>query len=114
VIADASKRVDHLGAFGVPIEVNRFGLAATMAACERAGQALGLAGQLALRLKNGAPFVTDGGHLIIDASFGRIPDPNALQHALRDIPGVVETGLFIGLCDMAIVASPAGIEILTA
>ncbi|NJR13671.1 MAG: hypothetical protein HC779_04970 [Phyllobacteriaceae bacterium] len=83
-------------------------------ACAGVARAHGLAPELTLRLKDGAPFVTDGGHLILDASFGRIRNPKALHDALCCIPGVVETGLFIGLCDMAIVALPDSIEILTA
>lgn len=114
VIADGGKKVEALGAFPLPIEVNRFGLAATRIACEAAARRLGLTGPMTIRAAAGVEFVTDGGHLILDASFGRIPDPSALQDALLAIPGVVETGLFIGLCDVALVASSAGIEVLTA
>jgi len=75
---------------------------------------LGLEGPLALRMTRDGPFVTDGGHLIIDASFGRIPDARALSDVLHAIPGVVEHGLFLGLTDLAIVAGPKGILELTA
>ena len=112
VIADRSKLVATLGRFPLPIEVNRFGLKATELAIGRAAAALGLAGPLTLRTRDGAPFVTDGGHLIIDASFGRIPDPRALSGALHAIPGVVEHGLFLGMASAAILAGPDGIEIL--
>ena len=112
VIADESKLVETLGAFALPIEVNRFGLKATELAIDRAATALGLTGPLVLRMRDGAPFVTDGGHLIIDASFGRIPDPRALSGALHAIPGVVEHGLFLGMASAAILAGPDGIEIL--
>jgi ribose 5-phosphate isomerase A len=61
-----------------------------------------------------APFVTDGGHFILDASFGRIPDPRALSDALHVIPGVVEHGLFIGLASVAIIAGSDGIETIHA
>lgn len=57
-----------------------------------------------MRERDGKPFVTDGGHLIVDASFGRIPDPRALANALNAIPGVVEHGLFLDLADTAFVA----------
>jgi ribose 5-phosphate isomerase A len=53
--------------------------------------------------------VTDGGNRILDASFGRIPDPEALAERLAQIPGVVEHGLFLGLADLALIASPDGI-----
>jgi ribose 5-phosphate isomerase A len=113
VIADRSKRVATLGAFPLPIEVNRFGLKATELAIGRAAAGLGLSGPLVLRTRDGAPFVTDGGHLIIDASFGRIPDSRALSSALHAIPGVVEHGLFLGMASAAILAGPDGIEKLS-
>lgn len=109
VIADASKLVETLGGrYPLPIEVNPFGLRATEIAIARAAGELGLDGPLTLRMTNGAPFVTDGGHFIVDASFGRIPDARALSCALHAIPGVVEHGLFLGLADAAVVADAAG------
>lgn len=111
-IADRSKVVKHLGAFPLPVEVNRFGLKSTMDAIHREAGKLGLSGAISLRERNGEPFVTDGGHLIVDASFGRIPDTRALSDALHAVPGVVEHGLFIGLADLAIVAGSGGIETL--
>ncbi|MDR6430950.1 ribose-5-phosphate isomerase RpiA [Brucella pseudogrignonensis] len=110
VIADGSKVVETLGRFPLPIEVNRFGLKATLLGIEAAASQCGLAGPLVLRLKDGAPFVTDGGHYIVDASFGRIPDPKILSDALFAIPGVVEHGLFIGLARAAIIAGADGIR----
>ncbi len=112
-IADSSKVVEMLGAFALPIEVNRFGLNATRHAIERAAARLGLKGEIRLRHSGAEAFVTDGGHLILDASFGRIPDPQALSLALHAIPGVVEHGLFLGLCTRAVVASPDGISQLS-
>ncbi|NMG38602.1 ribose-5-phosphate isomerase RpiA [Chelativorans sp. ZYF759] len=109
VIADESKKVETVGRFPLPIEVNEFGLRATIAAIESAAGALGLSGPLAIRQAGGKAFVTDGGHQIVDASFGRIPDPRALSSALLSIPGVVEHGLFIDLADLAILAGPSGI-----
>jgi ribose 5-phosphate isomerase A len=121
VIADRSKVVDTLGRFPLPVEVNRFGLAATRIGIAKAAEKLGLAGPLTLRMTraepfvtDAQPFVTDGGHLIIDASFGRIHDPRALAGALCAVPGVVEHGLFLGLADLAIVAAQAGIETIAA
>lgn len=110
VIADQSKVVETLGAFPLPIEVNRFGLAATLHAIEAAAKQCGLAGALTLRLKDGSPFVTDGGHYIVDASFGRIPSARTLSDALFAIPGVVEHGLFIGLARAAVIAGADGIR----
>lgn len=113
VIADESKVVDTLGRFPLPVEVNRFGLAATKLAIEKAIAGLGLEAPLNLRMKDGEIFVTDGGHYILDASFGRIPDTKALSDALFAIPGVVEHGLFIGLARAAIVAGTSGIRTLS-
>ena len=96
VIADASKRVAHLGRFPLPVEVNPFGLASTRRLIETSAARLGLDGPLNLRAgSDGKPFVTDGGHFIIDCRFGVIPDPEELARRLNDIPGVVEHGLFL-------------------
>ena len=114
VIADASKQVDVLGAFPLPIEINGFGLMATYLAIQKAVQAMGLAPDMTLRRVGDEPFITDSGHLILDASFGRIPDPEALSAALHSVPGVVEHGLFLGLASEAILASADGISILSA
>ncbi|MBN9235985.1 MULTISPECIES: ribose-5-phosphate isomerase RpiA [Phyllobacteriaceae] len=110
VIADRSKLVETLGAFPLPIEVNRFGRRATEIAVAAAAAELGLSGPITLRMTGGQPFVTDGGHFILDASFGRIPNTRALSNALHAIPGVVEHGLFIGLASVAVVAGANGIE----
>ncbi len=110
VIADESKVVDSLGRFPLPIEVNRFGLRSTEIAIAHAASKLGLSGPLTLRVTNGQPFVTDGGHLILDASFGRIPDTRALSSALHAIPGVVEHWLFLGMAGLAIIAGADGIR----
>lgn len=105
VIADAAKRVETLGAFPLPIEVNAFGLVATKLAVEAAIARAGCSGAVSLRLDPaGAPLVTDGGHRILDARLGRIPDPEALSSALGAVPGVVEHGLFLGIADAAILA----------
>jgi ribose 5-phosphate isomerase A len=114
VIADKSKVVDTLGRFPLPIEVNRFGLRATELAIAAAAGRLGLSGDINLRMTDSQPFVTDGDHFILDASFGRIPDTRALSNALHAIPGVVEHGLFIGLASAAIVAGSDGIETIQA
>ncbi|WP_367196418.1 ribose-5-phosphate isomerase RpiA [Amorphus sp. 3PC139-8] len=105
VIADSSKRVDVLGAFPLPIEVVPFGLGASVRAIRAAADALELAGELTVRkAADGGVFVTDGGHVIVDAAFGRIPDPEVLADRLLHIPGVVEHGLFIGLATGALIA----------
>ncbi|WP_430911089.1 ribose-5-phosphate isomerase RpiA [Methylobacterium sp. sgz302541] len=109
VIADAAKRVETLGAFPLPIEVNPFGLVATQRAVELAIIRAGCTGTLRLRLDaQGAPLATDGGHRILDARLGRIPDPEGLSAALWAVPGVVEHGLFLGIAAAAILAADVG------
>lgn len=114
VIADESKVVETLGAFKLPIEVNPFGLVATRIAIEKVAARLGLSGAITLRSNGSDTFMTDGGHYILDASFGRIPDADALASNLNDIPGVVEHGLFINMASLAIIAGSAGARTLTA
>ena len=114
VIADESKLVQTLGGFALPIEVNPFGLVSTRIAIEKTAAKLGLSGDLTLRQSGGDNFTTDGGHYIIDASFGRIPDAEALSNELNAIPGVVEHGLFLNMATLAIIAGPAGARTLQA
>ena len=111
VIADETKIVETLGAFPLPIEVNPFGLGATRIAVEKLAARLGLSGEIALR-GGQTPYLTDGGHFILDASFGRIPDAEGLSDGLLNIPGVVQHGLFIGLATAAVIAGPGGIRII--
>jgi ribose 5-phosphate isomerase A len=113
VIADHSKNVAALGQFPLPIEVTSFGLAATLLALDKAIRAVQASGRLTLRRgKDGHAFVTDGGHWILDTALVRIDDPAALAHALSDVPGVMEHGLFIGLAEMAIIGGPDGVRIV--
>ncbi|WP_240232949.1 ribose-5-phosphate isomerase RpiA [Devosia lacusdianchii] len=113
VIADVSKLVKTLGRFPLPIEVNRFGLGATRRAVANVIAAHGAEGGLRLReAASGEAFVTDGGHLILDAFFGRISQPEALSRDLLDIAGVVQHGLFLKMCKTAYVAAPDGVRTL--
>ena len=113
VIADGSKLVDVLGRFPLPVEVVSFGFEATRRWIERAAAEAGCPGPALLRRKrDGHPFVTDSGHLIVDAALERIPDPSSLAARLAQIPGVVEHGLFVGLAQIAIVADAAGVRVL--
>jgi ribose 5-phosphate isomerase A len=113
VIADASKRKATLGAFPLPVEVVRFGLVATREMVTAAGAKAGCEGKIELRLaKNGQPFTTDGGNFLLDCAFGRIDRPEALDEALKRVPGVVENGLFLGIAEAAIVAGEGGVVVL--
>lgn len=106
VIADASKRVPVLGSGPVPVEVIAFALPLV----KRELEALGASA--ALRQAGGAPFVTDEGHHILDCSFGKIPDPATLGPKLKEIPGVVEHGLFVDLATVALVAEGSQVHTL--
>ena len=109
VIADEAKEVAALGAFPLPVEIVPFGARATASLIEEALTGLGLGGREArLRGRDGAPFVTDGGHHLLDLHLGRVEDARALSAALNQIPGVVENGLFLGLCDAAVIGRADG------
>lgn len=111
IIADHSKHVQTLGAFALPIEVVRFGLKSTRNLIEILAGDAGCRGEIRLRAgKDGQPFVTDGNNYIFDCSFGRIDKVELLDDALKAIPGVVESGLFLGIADLAFVAGPDGVE----
>lgn len=114
IIADYSKRVDMLGKFPLPVEIDRFGVKSTMRMMEGAASGSGCDGELILRRNQyGEPFITDGGNFIVDCTFREIAAPEALAERLRSIPGVVEHGMFIDIADAAIVAGPDGVTLLT-
>ena len=113
VIADSSKLVRQLGAFPLPIEVIPFGKESTKRAIARLAQELGGSGKIDIRrAEDECPVVTDSGHIIVDAHFGRIDDPAKVAAALNRIPGVVEHGLFLGYANLAILAGPNGVVTL--
>jgi ribose 5-phosphate isomerase A len=112
VIADDTKKVDTLGKFPLPIEIVPFGVKSTAMKIEHASRWAGCEGPLALRLRDDELFVTDNGNVIIDCSFGQIPDAQKLASALSTIPGLVDHGLFIDMAGLAILGGPDGIEIL--
>lgn len=119
VIADSTKVVKALGKFPLPVEIVRFGEGATLRAIRAAFAASGLEVNLTPRLKaDGSRFITDEGNLLVDSRLTdaagndhgkRITDPAALAARLAAIPGVVEHGLFIGLCSAAYIASETGV-----
>ncbi|MCO6417394.1 ribose-5-phosphate isomerase RpiA [Siccirubricoccus sp. KC 17139] len=100
VVVDESKLVHRLGRGAIPVEIVAFGWQATFARLEAAGMH-----PVLRRATDGAPFLTDGGNHIADCSPGQIDDAAALDRRLRDVIGVVETGLFLGLAWRVIVAS---------
>jgi ribose 5-phosphate isomerase A len=113
IIADASKRVDTLGAFPLPLEITPFGARATVLAVNAAAADMGLSGEIVQRKgADGEAFVSDNANLIFDCHFGRIEDPKTLARALADVPGLVEHGLFVAMASAAVVAGPDGVETL--
>jgi ribose 5-phosphate isomerase A len=105
IVADAKKLVTKLGGTApLPVEVVPFGWETTAARLGRLGT------EPVLRKgRDGQPFRTDGGNLILDCAFGLIGDPAALDQAIGQTVGVVESGLFVGMADTAIVGGDDGI-----
>src|SRR5246500_2644973 len=99
VVADATKQVQRLGKFPLPVEVIKFAQAMV------AIRIYSLGAQVQLRTgKDGKPFVTDENNHILDCHFGQIQNPDVLARQLSDMPGVVEHGLFIGLASVVLFA----------
>ena len=106
VVVDHTKRVSVLGgSFPLPVEVARFGWGSTARHIEALTQ-----GRAVLRERRGAPFCTESGNFIVDVHLATIDRPEELEIALNRIPGVVETGLFVGRTDVLIVGTPHGPE----
>lgn len=103
VVADSSKAVAMLGRFPVPVAVVPYGRDATQA---RLHEAFGVPADL--RAQNGVVVVTDDGLNLIDLHFGAISDPARLEQALKQVVGVVEVGLFVGLASRLLLGNPDG------
>jgi ribose 5-phosphate isomerase A len=102
----ADKRVDRLGGtVPIPVEVSPIGVKHT----EQWLQQLGAQTSIRRR-EDGSSYLTDGGNEIIDCRFAAIDDPDSLDRRLQCIAGVLETGLFIDLCDLLIVGTKDGVE----
>lgn len=115
VIADISKKVTQLGQFPVPVEIERFSWPLTVQAIRQALTENNLS-TVRMQLRAGARdtgggvYLTDGNNYIMDIQCGRIEDPAALQASLKALPGVIETGLFIGIADLCIFGTDRGVE----
>lgn len=110
VIADGSKRVRRLGTRSpLPVEVIPFGWTTHLAFFEEQGAIPDLR-----RTPDDEPYRTDGGHYIVDCRFPRgISDPTSLARTLARRPGIVEDGLFLRLCDLAVIAGARGVRLIT-
>lgn len=109
VIADGSKVVERLGRFHLPVEVVPFGWRATEVLIRRALDDLGLTQRpILLRKRDDRAFMTDEANLILDLSLEEIPNAYELAAVFQDIPGVVEHGLFLNICNLAIIGQDDG------
>ena len=109
VIADAAKEVAQLGAFALPVEVVPFGWQTTKALIEETLFSMDVLGrEVTLRLDNGKALKTDEANYILDLGLRRIGNPRQLALVLNQIPGVVENGLFIDICDIVVIGHGDG------
>lgn len=109
VIADLSKEVERLGAFPLPVEVIPFGWQTTKALIEEMLSNVEVQGRSAsLRLNGREPFRTDEGNYILDLHLREITNAAQLSLVLNQIPGVVENGLFLDICDVLVIGNADG------
>ncbi len=102
----ADKRVHKLGLITpIPVEVSPFGLIHTEARLQHLGARTTIRNRA-----DGSPYLTDGGNRIIDCRFADMDDPSTLDRQLQSIAGVLETGLFLDLCDTLIVGTESGFD----
>lgn len=108
ILVGDEKLVAQLGARGtLPVEVVQFALAL----CRK--RLIGLGCRPQIRQRDGKPFVTDGGNYILDCGVDPLPDARAFDLAIREIPGVVGTGLFLGIADTVLVGEAGGVREMT-
>ncbi len=109
VITDAGKEVGHLGAFPLPVEVIPFGWQTTRALIEEMLISVDVLGRdVTLRMNGEHAYVTDEGNHILDLHLGRIGNARQLAMVLNQLPGVVENGLFIDICDIVVIGHGDG------
>jgi len=105
VIIGEDKHVPKLGKFPLPVEVIPAGWKPLVKKILSTG-----CSEVKLRMKDGQPVLTDHGHYLLDCSYDVIEDPVALNIALHLLPGVVETGLFIDIAAVALIADDQRVE----
>lgn len=109
VITDVGKEVGHLGAFPLPVEVIPFGWQTTRALIEEMLISVDVLGRdVTLRMNGDHAYVTDEGNHILDLHLGRIGNARQLAMVLNQLPGVVENGLFIDICDIVVIGHGDG------
>jgi ribose 5-phosphate isomerase A len=109
VITDPTKEVRGLGSFPLPLEVVPFGWQASRVLVEELLSSMDVMGtQATLRMNGSQPFQSDEGNYILDLALGRIGNPRQLSMALNQVPGVVENGLFLDICDAVVIGHADG------
>ena len=109
VLVGPDKLVDPLGSRGkLPVEVVPFGVDFVRRRLEEAGWST------QLRESEGRPFASDNGNMILDVALASLLDPDGLDEWLQSIPGVVDTGLFLGMADTVLIQHAVRVEIRTA
>jgi ribose 5-phosphate isomerase A len=107
LIVDEGKLTPRLGeGFPLPIEVLPFSLGSVKLKVEK----IGARASLRYMREGTEPYVTDNDNYVLDADFGYIVEPRALESELKGIPGVLETGLFLGYADLAYVGTQEGVR----
>lgn len=107
ILVGDEKLVDRIGDRGrLPVEVVPFG----RTLCERRLTALGCPPQL--RMEGERPYVTDNGNVILDCAVRAIDDPAQLEQQILAIPGVLGTGLFVGMADVVLVQEAGGVRVM--
>lgn len=105
-IMDSGKRVEALGKFPLPIEILSYGHKHIIRKLEECGL------RPVLRRKGTETFVTDNHNYIVDLNLSKPLNIKELTTKLQQITGVLETGLFLKLCDRIIIGSDTGVEII--
>jgi ribose 5-phosphate isomerase A len=108
IVADEQKRVRTLGECNHPVPIEALPFAVSIVARKLKG----IGGKPTLREAAGkvGPVITDNGNIIIDVIFGPIPKPAELECALKEISGIVETGLFVDMADVVYLGRRSGVE----
>ncbi len=104
IVVDERKMKEYLGGFPLPVEVVPYGWKRTLKELEKLGCIP------KLRERNGEIYITDNGNYIIDCKFCRIENPEELEKCIDNIPGVVESGLFVNMATEVIVGSEDGVR----
>jgi ribose 5-phosphate isomerase A len=108
VVADDTKKVDILGKFPLPVEVYADDWESVQSEISKL-----CIGNVSLRGGKISPYVTDNDGYILDCNFGpSITNPSDLENIINSIDGVVDVGLFVGICDIIIISSSSGINTL--